>query len=77
MKDFGMEHFIIHKLETVKTSKFHINFYNSYTNLKIILISAPDAKNVKAKLNQVYVVYSKFLRNNSFYAVGLLEWAAD
>lgn len=64
-----MEHFIVHKLETVRTSKFHIHFYNSYTNLKIILIAAPDARNIKTKLNQVYMVYAKFLRNNSFYAV--------
>ncbi len=76
-KDFGMEHFIHYRLESVSTSKFKINFFNSFTNLKIILITSLNAKNVKQKLMQVYELYSRFLRNNAFYSVESLDGPAN
>ena len=64
-----MEHFIVYKLSHLDTPKFRISFFNSFTNLKVILISAHGAKNIDKKLVQVYEFYSKFVRNNAFYAV--------
>ena len=72
-KEFGMKNFINHRLETIVTNKFKIHFYNSFTNLKIFMISSVGAKTVKNKLARVYEVYGNFLRNNATYSVELLD----
>ena len=65
-----MEHVISHKLESVKTDKFVLHFFNSLTNLKIILLTSQDCQNVKSKMLIVYTLYSDFVRNNWRYMSG-------
>ena len=69
-KNFGMEHVITHKLQKVITPKFEMHFFNSLTNLKIILLTKPNAKFVEDKLLKIYQVYADFVRNNWRYMSG-------
>ena len=45
-----MDHVINHQLKTVNTGKFTIHFFNSLTNIKIILLTEPDLVDVEPKL---------------------------
>lgn len=64
-----MEHIITHRLLSVNTSKFSVHFYNSLTNIKIILFTDNNVTLVEDKLKKVYRMYSEFVRNNWKYMV--------
>ena len=65
-----MENFMFHRLESVETDKFRLSFFNSLTNLKIILICSPRAQGEKALLIRVYQLYGEYVKNNTFYNQG-------
>lgn len=67
--NFGMEFVISHRLLSVNTNKFTIHFFNSLTNIKIILFTSPGVTEVEDKLKKVYRMYSEFVRNNWKYMV--------
>ena len=65
-----MENFMFHRLEHVQTEKFKISFFNSLTNLKIILVCAPRVQQERRLLVRVYELYGDYVKNNTFYNPG-------
>lgn len=69
-EDNCMENLIKYRLENVETDKFNINYYNSLTNIKIILISNSDTSAVINILKKIYFYYSDIIGKDPFYANG-------
>lgn len=59
---------IDHRLVNIKTDKFTLHFFNSMTNIKIIILTSTEYE-VGDKLNRVYKLYSELLRNDWRYMV--------